>query len=111
MRNHHRQTQKMEWLGFALNSETMAMTIPENKLQKAIEETNEWVERHIAGRRELQTWAGHFTHISLCIHHSKKFMFRTLLQLRTTPEGEWTIGQVHKFTILNLLTISIITLF
>lgn len=78
----------MEWLGFGFDTEEMVMIIPETKLREVIEETKGWSGKAKASRCELQRLAGRLAHISTCITHARKFMFRTLLQLRTTPEGE-----------------------
>lgn len=80
--------QKMEWLGFEIDSLELIVTIPKKKLSEVLHEVTEWESKTSASRRELQSLAGKLAHISSCIRHARKFMSRLLAQLRSTPSNQ-----------------------
>lgn len=85
---------EMEWLGFRFDTQDLSVTIPEKKLEEVLLETERWVEKRTADRRELQSLAGKLAHISTCIRHARKFMSRVLAQLRSTPLAtRWLVGE------------------
>lgn len=81
-------SQKMEWLGFEVDTVALTITIPENKLREVIEEVTNWESKKVASKRELQSLAGKLAHISSCIRHARKFMSRILAQLRAIPNNQ-----------------------
>lgn len=80
--------QKMEWLGYEIDTLELTVTIPEKKLVEVLDEVKCWEGKAVAGKRELQSLAGKLAHISSCVRHARKFIGRILAQLRSTPKNQ-----------------------
>lgn len=79
---------EMEWLGYMINSQSMTVVIPKEKINEVVAKTNQWIDKIYATRRDLQCLVGRLAHISSCIRHARKFLTRLLYQLRNTPTGQ-----------------------
>ena len=80
---------QMEWLGFEVDSVKMTIRVPDEKLSDILIEAGEWENKEKASKKELQSIAGKFAHISQCIPHSRKFMNRILAGVRAAHHTGW----------------------
>ena len=78
-------TNKLVWLGFAIDSTTMTLSIPEGKLEEIIVECERWKSITSATKKQIQSLAGKLQHISKCVNPATRFMNRILYALRVTP--------------------------
>ena len=92
--------QSMEWLGFNVDSVSLLLTVPKDKLSALLEEGVEWMVKDKATRSELQSLTGKLSHVSQCIVHSRKFMSRILATLRRAPKyGKVTLDVEMKLDV------------
>lgn len=78
-------TKTIDWLGFMVDSVTMTVYIPPNKLNEVIRECQQWHDRHEATRKQIQSLAGKLNHISQAVSHGRRFMARILESLSHAP--------------------------
>ena len=78
-------TKKLTWLGFTVCTDTMTLTLPNDKVQEAITLCNSWLEKTTATRKELASLFGVLKHIASCVNPAKRFLARILQALRETP--------------------------
>lgn len=78
-------TTEIEWLGFLVNSQEMTVTIPPKKLNDILIECQEWLQRPLATRKQIQSLAGKLSHISQVITQGRRFMGRILASLGSSP--------------------------
>lgn len=84
-------SQRLEWLGFLVDTVAMTVTIPAKKLAEILQECKLWLNLKLAPKQEAQSLVGKLMHITKCIPHARKFSTRILSALRDTPDG----GMVH----------------
>ena len=82
----YKPSTSMEWLGFLFNSNELSITIPQEKLDDLLLETQRWLTKTCATRQQIQSLAGRLNHISLCVRPARKFMGRILAALREATE-------------------------
>ena len=74
-------TRNTVWLGFAISSQHMTLSIPLEKLQAVLTECETWLKKHSTTRRALQRLVGRLVHISSCVKPGRKFISRILRAL------------------------------
>ena len=72
----------LEWLGFMFDSNELTVSIPQEKLDDLLTETQSWLTREYATKQQIQSLAGRLNHISLCVRPARRFMSRILEALR-----------------------------
>ena len=72
----------LEWLGFTFDSNQLIISVPQEKLDELLKETNSWLTRQWATKQQIQSLAGKLNHISLCVRPARRFMSRILEALR-----------------------------
>ena len=77
----------LEWLGFLFNSDELSVSIPQEKLDELLTETQAWLHRKHATKQQIQSLAGKLNHISLCVRPARRFMSRILETLREIGEA------------------------
>ena len=77
-----------EWLGFTINTNTMTVHIPQEKLDAVISECKVWETKQTATHKDIQRLAGRLQHISKCVAQGRKFMSRVLSTLRQTTDHQ-----------------------
>ena len=77
--------QELVWLGFAANSDTLTVTIPDDKLDEVLVECERWLSKADTSRREIQSLVGKLNHIAKCIPPADRFFSRILALLRSSP--------------------------
>ena len=80
-------TQSMEWLGFHVDSITMTVSVPDDKLTEIVSEGKQWMSKKQATKKQVQSIAGKLVHVSRAIPHARKFISRILEALRKAPEA------------------------
>lgn len=83
-------SQKLEWLGFDIDTVAMSVAIPREKLQAVIDECQTWLTRKRANKPMIQSLVGKLLHVSSCIPQGKKFTSRILDTLRAMGPRHWT---------------------
>ena len=73
---------KLEWLGFTFDSNQLSISVPQEKLDDLLQETQVWFQRRFATKQQIQSLAGKLNHISLCVRPARRFMSRILEALR-----------------------------
>lgn len=86
----HPPAQRLEWLGFAVDTVEMSVAIPQLKLQQVIEECKKWDNRKRASKSMIQSLAGRLLHLSACVAQGRKFTARILNTLRAMGNRVWT---------------------
>lgn len=88
---------KMEWLGYHVDTIAMSVTIPQAKLDETLQECKLWLSRAHATKRMIQQIAGKLLFICNCVHQGRKFMARILAALRDIGTRQWiTIDKEFK---------------
>lgn len=88
--------QNVTWLGFTINTETMELSVPQQKINEIYQECDLWVQRKKVTQQQLQSFLGKILHVAACIRHARKFTARMLETLRNMKDRTWTtIG--HEF--------------
>ena len=72
----------MEWLGYHFDSNSMNITIPEQKMQEVMDELAGWQRMDWATKTQLQSLAGKLNYIGNCVRPARRFMNRILTSLR-----------------------------
>lgn len=94
-------SQRMEWLGYLVDTTDMTVSIPKDKLDTVLNECQEWLKRHRANKTTIQAIAGRLIYIASCIPQARKFTARVLATLRAMGQRTWTtINQEFKADIL-----------
>ena len=75
----------MEFIGILFNTETLTMSIPEDKLQETLAELRRWHTKTRATRSDLQHILGKLHHIAKCAKPARLFVGRMLETLRRCP--------------------------
>ena len=58
---------RMIWLGFLVDTASMTITIPEDKLTSVLLECRSWTKTKSATKKRIQSLAGKLIHLSKCI--------------------------------------------
>lgn len=74
--------QRVTWLGYTVDTRTMAVSIPTPKLEELLQECETWHHRHRVTKRMLQSFIGKVLHAAPCIKHARKFTAHLLSTLR-----------------------------
>lgn len=82
--------QKLEWLGYQIDTNEMTVAIPQEKLQSVIQECQKWLTRERAIKTMIQSLIGKLLHVFNCIRQGKKFTARILDTLRAMGDKSWT---------------------
>lgn len=80
----------VEWLGYHVDSTSLSITIPMEKLQEILSECERWLSRDKASKRMIQALVGKLIFISNCIRPGRKFLARILATLRNMKDNNWT---------------------
>lgn len=86
----HPPAQRLEWLGFAVDTVEMSIAIPPIKLQQVLDECEKWYTKKRASRSMIQSLAGRLLHLAACVAQSRKFTARILNSLRSMNDRLWT---------------------
>ena len=73
---------KITWLGIVICSQTMSLSIPQEKLQSALEAARVGRDRKAMHRRQLESLVGRLMHIAKCVEPARIFLSRLLQALR-----------------------------
>lgn len=83
-------SQRIEWLGFEVDTVKMTISIPARKMKEIVGECQKWTFRKRANRTMIQSILGKLIYISACINQGRKFVARMLDTLRAMGERNWT---------------------
>lgn len=83
-------SQRIEWLGFQVDSVAMTISIPEAKLEQVVNECSKWLSKKRANKRMIQSILGKLIHVSACVKQGRKFVSRILDTLRAMGDRNWT---------------------
>ena len=73
---------RVKWLGVIIDTERMSLSIPEGKLQEALEQVSRYTKSKSMTKRQLQSLLGRLLHISKCVQPARLFVSRLLEALR-----------------------------
>ena len=77
----------LEWLGFTFDSNELTISVPQEKLDELLKETQTWLHKKYATKQQIQSLAGKLNHISLCVRPARRFMSRILEALRDIKDA------------------------
>ena len=80
-------THSLQWLGFDVHTINMTVTIPQDRLDEALQQCDGWKTKKTASRKQLQRLIGKLQHITKCVIPGRRFMSRIRKALRDTPYG------------------------
>lgn len=83
-------TTSIEWLGYAVDSNKMTVSIPRAKMEEFVKECGSWVYKRKASKKNIQSLVGRMNFIANCVTQGRRFMSRVLASLRAMGEREWT---------------------
>lgn len=83
-------TKVIEWLGYLINTDTMTVAIPPQKLDEIQQECAVWLTRKKANKVMIQSLVGKLSHLSNCVLPGRKFLSRILSTLRDMGNRKWT---------------------
>lgn len=83
-------TNKIEWLGYSIDSNKMEVSIPVTKMQDFVKECSTWLSKRKASKRAIQSLIGRMNFIANCVTQARRFMSRILAALRAMGDREWT---------------------
>lgn len=83
-------SQRIEWLGFQIDTVQMTISIPQRKLEEVVNECAKWTFRKRANRSMIQSILGKLIYVSACINQGRKFVARMLDTLRSMGDRNWT---------------------
>ena len=90
-------TTRIEFLGITLDSQTMTMEIPTEKIKETQMELNTWTYRTAATRKELESIVGKLQFMGKCVKPGRVFIARLLNWMRNLPRnGKNSIPQEAK---------------
>lgn len=82
--------QKIEWLGFLVDTVQMTIAVPEEKLKQVLNECGKWTSKKRANKKMIQSILGKLIYISACVNQGRKFVARILDTLRAMGPKNWT---------------------
>ena len=74
------------WLGIIFDTVLKILQIPDDKIQQTLQMVDQWIHKHSATQRELQSIIGKIMHIAKCVKPARLFLGRMLHTLRAAPE-------------------------
>lgn len=85
-------TTQMQWLGYDINTVTMVVSIPQDKMKEVLAICQLWSAKKRASRQMIQSLLGKLIHLANCVRHARKFTARILDTLRyiNSSERSWT---------------------
>lgn len=86
----HPLSTAMEWLGYQVDTVTMTVTIPPQKMKEVLQECQAWLNRNHATKKMIQQIAGKLMFLCNCVHQGRKFIVRILAPLRDMKDRQWT---------------------
>ena len=85
-------TTRMEFLGITLDSQTMTMEMPREKIEDTIKELSTWLFKTKATRKELESLVGRLQFMGKCIKPGRVFISRLVNWMKGLPrQGLHTI--------------------
>lgn len=81
---------QVEWLGYFVNTETMTVSIPEEKMREVVNECGAWFDKKRVTKTMVQSLVGKLSHIANCVVPGRKFLARMLGTLRALGDRKWT---------------------
>ena len=82
-------TQRLEWLGFIIDTVNFTLTIPQAKLAEIVDLCNQWALKKAATKKEIQSIVGILVHIAKCVKPARRFLARILHTLARAPDSGW----------------------
>lgn len=83
-------TQRITWLGYLVDTTSMIISVPPQKVEEIRDECATWLNRSKVSKRMLQSFLGKLLHVAPCIRHARKFTTRLLSTLRNIGRQNWT---------------------
>lgn len=90
-------TRRIRFLGIVLDSISMKLILPEDKIQRLHRELEFFSHRSCATKKQLQRLCGYLAHCAKVIRGARTFSHRLIQLLRDMPEGNPRIRLTHKF--------------
>ena len=85
-------TTRIEFLGITLDSQTMTMEVPEDKLKEIKAELQTWLYRTEATRRDVESLIGKLQFLAKCVKAGRIFIARLINWMKQLPrQGRHTI--------------------
>jgi hypothetical protein len=78
-------TQTIHWIGYAINTHTMTVSIPLQKILEIVQLLKSWYGKQTATRHQLQKLLGKLHYVSRCCHAARLFLGRMLSTFRAAP--------------------------
>lgn len=79
----------MEWLGYAVDTHELKISIPLEKMNQLLNECQDWLTKERASRRMIQSIAGRLIYVANAIPPARKFTARILGALRSMDDDSW----------------------
>ena len=87
----------LTFLGIELNTTTMEARLPPQKLSRLVAMISDWLSRHSASKRELQSLLGHLYAASKVVVPGRTFVRRIVDQLKALPNPNATLVLSNDF--------------
>lgn len=81
---------QMEWLGYFIDTQTMTVSIPVEKLNEVVQECGTWLHKKRVNKTMVQSLVGKLSHVANCVTPGRKFLARMLGTLRAFEDKRWT---------------------
>lgn len=78
-----------EWLGYNIDTISMSVSIPREKMSEIMHECQLWLHKKRASKNMIQSLLGKLMHISNCIPQARKFVTRILATLWAMKDSDW----------------------
>ena len=75
-------TTRIEFLGITLDSQTMTMEVPQDKVVDTLKELDTWLYKTTASRKEIESIVGKLQFMGMCVKPGRIFIARLLNWLR-----------------------------
>ena len=75
-------TTRLEFLGITFDTDSMTMEIPEDKVKEVIQETQQWLIKTTATRKEVESIIGKLQFMAKCVKPGRIFISRLINWLR-----------------------------
>lgn len=85
----------IDWLEYHVDSNTMSVIIPPDKLQDIVQECGQWLRKDKASKKMIQTIVGKLIFNSNCVYPGRKFLARILRTLSFMPDNASTTLSVQ----------------
>ena len=85
-------TTRLEFLGITVDSNTMTMEIPQEKIKEVMQELKTWLYRTVCTRREIESLVGKLQFMGKCVKPGRIFVARLINWMKTLPrQGRHTV--------------------